>query len=237
MLKVGTITILEKQIEILRLAGIDDIVVVKGFAEHQISIEGVRYYIDEEHCHNMVYSLFCAEQEIEGDVIISYGDILYEISVIKELMEAQKGDVMVVTDLLWKEYFCERFPLPYNEAESLKYDLYGNITDIGRSSPDPKDVQAQYIGLIKLTRAGSKIFRDKYATARLIFSQKTWLRERIFENIYMTDFLQFLIDEGINIKSIPINHGWLEFDTVTDYEKVLSWIENRRILHYCDIGL
>ena len=38
------------------------------------------------------------------------------------------------------------------------------------------------------------------------------------EKSYLTDFLQALIAEGCNLKAIPINGGWLELDSINDYD-------------------
>ncbi|MFZ5902754.1 MAG: NTP transferase domain-containing protein [Chloroflexota bacterium] len=226
MLQLGNRSILEHQISILRSGGINDIVIVKGFAEDKIQIPDIRYYVNNEHgITNMVYSLFCAEPEIDGELLISYGDILYGTNVLHKLLNASGSEVYVIVDKLWKSYYQERFGNPFDEAESLRLNPDGLIIDIGRSHPNFIDVQAQYIGLIKLSASGSKVFREKYHVARSRYSSKEWLRGRIFEKAYMTDFLQYLIDERINLQAVPIEHGWLEFDTEEDYEKVQDWIK------------
>src|SRR5450755_634768 len=104
LLKIGGLSLLERQIETFRRLGIHDIVVVKGFAAEKILIEGVRYYIDEKHRYNMVYSLFCAEPEIHGDVIISYADIIFEDSVLQSLLNAFSHDITVTVDTRWEDY-------------------------------------------------------------------------------------------------------------------------------------
>ena len=42
--------------------------------------------------------------------------------------------------------------------------------------------------------------------------------ESNLHNIYMTDFLQSLINEGNKVKPVFINSGWLEFDQVSDLD-------------------
>ena len=37
-----------------------------------------------------------------------------------------------------------------------------------------------------------------------------------FRNLYMTSFLQSLIDSGKPIRAVCINGGWIEVDTVND---------------------
>ena len=214
---------MERQIEVLRRCGIDDIIVVKGYAAQRIDLPDIRYYVNEEYAHtNMVYSLFCAEPELEGDVIVSYADILFERRILDTLLQATY-DISVVADLLWEEYYRARFQDPFREAESFVYDSGGRILDIGRGQPAPSDVQAQYIGLIKLSSKGSRIFREMYHRTRHQYWDKYWLRGRIFQKAYMTDFLQALIDEGVPVYAILVKHGWLEFDTVADYEQVIKW--------------
>ena len=39
-----------------------------------------------------------------------------------------------------------------------------------------------------------------------------------FEKSYLTDFLNSMINENIEINAIPINNGWLELDTISDYK-------------------
>lgn len=235
LLPLGRYSILERQINTLRLAGINDITVVKGFAADKITLNGVKYYVNPNFNYNMVYSLFCAEPEIEGDIIISYGDIIYETKILSQLLSFPKCDVAVIIDKLWKNYFEQRTPLPFEEAESLIMDRDEAILNIGEKNPKPADVQGQYIGLIRLSSNGSKLFKEMYHQAKAIYWDKPWLRTRIFQNIYMTDYLQFLIDMGIKVQAVPIEHGWLEFDTVQDYHMVLEWIKEGSINKYCKL--
>ena len=39
-----------------------------------------------------------------------------------------------------------------------------------------------------------------------------------FEKSYMTDFLQGLINSNFNLKAVIIENGWLELDSINDYE-------------------
>ena len=233
LLEIGGMTILERQIRTFRRSGISDIVVVKGFAAEKILFKGVRYYIVDEYRYNMVYTLFCAEPEIHGDVIISYADILFEDSVLQTLLKAPPYDIAVVVDTLWEEYYRERCAKPFEEAESLICDTDGRILEIGGSHPVPADVQAQYIGLIKLSDNGSKVFQQTYHRAKARYWGKPWQRGRIFQKVYMTDFLQALIDDGIPVHAVPIQHRWLEFDSVSDYEKVLEWLAQGTLDRFC----
>lgn len=220
-------TIIETQIDLFRKHGIQNIVVVKGYLEHLVKIDDVRYYVDQDQ-FNMLHTLFCAETELTGDVIVSYGDILFEDFVLFRLL-SDAHDISVVVDQDWESYFRARFDDPYLEAESLILDPAYRIVEIGDPRPSPEKVQAQYIGLIKLSEKGCKIFRNIYRSAKDTHSGKRWQRSAVFEYAYMTDMLQAIIDSGFAIYGVPIHHGWLEFDTVNDYENYLEWVTDGRL--------
>ena len=48
----------------------------------------------------------------------------------------------------------------------------------------------------------------------------------------MTDFLQGLIDSGNELKSIPIENGWLELDTIDDYKLYTDENLNKKITEF-----
>ena len=56
----------------------------------------------------MVETLFCAREKINNSTIISYGDIIYEESVIKKLIE-NTDDISLIVDKNWKDYWSMRF--------------------------------------------------------------------------------------------------------------------------------
>lgn len=235
LLEIGGKSILERQIETFRKMSIGDIVIVKGYAQERINIKGVRYYINENYAHtNMVYSLFCADKEIKGDVIISYGDILFEDRVLDSILSAQTGEIQVAVDIGWEEYYQQRFEKPYEEAESLILDK-DRILDIGRRNAPASDIQAQYIGLIRLSDRGCQAFLNTYKHAKEQYSNRPWKRGRTLEEAYMTDFLQALIDDGVPVYAVAIRHGWLEFDTPSDYELVLSWFASGKLDKFCSL--
>ena len=65
-------TLIERQIELYRACGINDIIIVCGYAKDKISYKGVKYYTNEEYKDtNMVVSLLAAKEEFDDDIIIS----------------------------------------------------------------------------------------------------------------------------------------------------------------------
>ncbi|MFH1423808.1 MAG: sugar phosphate nucleotidyltransferase, partial [Candidatus Nealsonbacteria bacterium] len=79
LLKIGDKTIMERQLEALRLCGITDSTVIRGYQGNKINFAGIKYYENTNYQNNNILnSLFCAEPEMNGDFIASYSDILYD---------------------------------------------------------------------------------------------------------------------------------------------------------------
>jgi len=131
LVELGGRPILDWQIDVMHSCGIKDIVVVKGYQADKIVREDVRYYINHDYdTTNMVMTLWCAKDELEGEVVISYGDIVYTEDVLKRLVMAPY-DISVVVDLDWQKYWQKRFADPLQDAEAFKMDAQGKIRVIG----------------------------------------------------------------------------------------------------------
>ena len=167
----------------------------------------------------MVETLFCAKEELSESVIISYGDIIFEEKILEKLIQCE-DDFAVVIDKNWKKYWKMRFQDPLNDAESLKIDNNGFITNIGQKVDNSNEIEGQYIGLMKIKKNAIKNLKEFYESKKI--ESKIGinpLNEKIpFEQSFMTDLIQGLIDSDNKIKAVPISGGWLELDTIDDYQ-------------------
>ena len=221
MVKLFDKTILENQIDTFHSCGITDIIIVTGYCSESIRIPNIKYYKNENFdSTNMIESLFCAKSELDENVIISYGDIIFEGKNL-DLLINSKEDISVVIDKKWKEYWFTRMDDPIKDVESLKLDSNGYITNIGNPVKNIDEIEGQYIGLMKFQNEGLKIMKEFYKKTREQ-AKETGINplnpDISFKKSYITDFLRGLIDEGQKIKAIPIEKGWLELDTYQDYK-------------------
>ena len=73
MLMFGDKTLLQRQLEVLRGCGINDISVVRGFKKEKINYDGLKYFENNDYQNNNILnSLFYAEETIHGNVIINF---------------------------------------------------------------------------------------------------------------------------------------------------------------------
>ena len=214
-------SILQWQLDVLNYFNIKDISVVKGYLQDQINLSNIHYFQNSNYNQtNMVETLFCAREKLFDDVIISYGDIIFEKNVFKKLSDSE-DDISLIIDKNWEKYWKLRFDNPLDDAESLTIDQNGYITDIGQKTTQLEMVQGQYIGLMKFQNEGVKFLKNFYDNAKeLSTKSKNPLNPNLpFEKSFMTDLLRAMINNGYKIRSIPISNGWLELDSYDDFIK------------------
>lgn len=227
MLKFQGKTIIQRQIELYRKCGIEDIMVVKGFSGEKIDYEGVTYYTNEDYANtNMVESLMAARSEFTEDVIVSYSDVLFSEAMLRAMMEAP-GDFLVAVDSAWKEYWQARYGRVDFDTESLTIDGDNRITSLGLEDPPLERIDARYIGLLKFSHRGLKSMERVMEKAYMLGEDKPWQQSgKPVRKAYMTDLLQALIEEKEPVKAVCFQHGWIEFDTNEDYETASGWAED-----------
>jgi choline kinase len=210
-------SLIERQIATLRAGGVGDIVIATGYLAEQLCLPGTRQVHNADWADtNMVETLFRAEAEFGGDLIVAYGDIVYEPRVLEQLL-ASPHDVSVVVDRQWRRYWEARFADPLVDAETLKMNGDGHILDIGNKATSIEEIEAQYIGLMRFKRSGVDAMRA--ARERFRHQHRDWMDKRPIEKAYMTDLLNEMILAGNTVHAIPIDGGWLEFDTTDDFHK------------------
>ncbi|OGN29998.1 MAG: hypothetical protein A3A33_01595 [Candidatus Yanofskybacteria bacterium RIFCSPLOWO2_01_FULL_49_25] len=210
-------------IDTLQAGGIDDIVIIKGYRPETISFPGVRYYENTDFATtNMVHTLMCAEKELHGDVLVCYGDIIYELGTLETVL-ASTTDIGVTADTDYWDYWSARLDKPENDVESYVIGKNGALTELGVSPCSPESAKVRYVGLIKLSPTGVEILKKVYHSR--FFDKKD----------YMTSMLQAIIDDGHRVDPIYIKRGWLEFDTVADYERVRAWDREGTLKRFINI--
>jgi len=227
MVKLNGKPLVEYQLNAMQMNEINKVNMVCGYKHEKIKYKNVSYFINKKYAEtNMVYSLFCAKEVLNSghDIIISYGDIIYSREILN-LFISSNSEINIAVDLDWQKYWEQRMDDPLQDAETLKFDKDFNIYELGKRPKSLAEIQGQYIGLIKL----------KADIAKNLFSiwddmdKKEIYDSKTFENMYMTSFLQYLIDIGVNLKAIPIHGGWAEIDTPKDIEVAEFLLNSKKI--------
>ena len=230
--------LLDWKVNLLKKYGISDIIVITGYMSEKINLKQVRFYKNNLfETTNMVETLFCAREEFDDSLLIIYGDIIFEEKILEKILKSE-DEISVVIDQNWKEYWKIRFNNPLDDAESLSLDKDGFIQNIGQKVNDIDDISGQYIGLIKFSKNSIQkilMFYDKMKEESK--NGKNPLNENLsFEKSYMTDFLQAMINSGFKIKGIPVKNGWLELDSINDYETYQKLFNSGQIQKFFNLN-
>ena len=113
-------------------------------------------------------------------------------------------------------------------AESLKIDTRGRITDIGAKVSRLDEIEAQYMGLMRFRGAG--VAAIEAARASLDAVTRPWMSVRPVRQAYMTDLLMEMILIGVDVHAVAVAGGWLEIDTVRDFEMASAMIADGSII-------
>ena len=212
--------ILDHQLNIIKKVGITKTIIITGYCKEKINYKNIEYFTNEKYdSTNMVETLFCSNKEMEDSFIVSYGDIIYEQKIL-EYLANDASDISVVVDKGWKKLWNIRSNDPINDAESLEIKN-NKITSIGQKINSLDEPCGQYIGLMKFQGKGIEYLKSTYE----ILKQKSmknngfYKKNKKFNQMYMTDLLQEIINSGFVIKPLIINGGWLEIDTINDHKK------------------
>jgi choline kinase/DNA-binding XRE family transcriptional regulator len=221
MLDFGGKTLLQRQLSSYNKCGIDDISLVRGFKKNKINYKGIKYFDNDDYKNNNILnSIFYAEEEINGNIIISYSDILFEPFIVQRALDSDH-DISVVVDIDWKNYYIDRKEHPLSEAENVIFNSNNEVVKIGKIATEKEEVHGEFIGMIKLNHRGCKIFKENFHRVKKFFWNKPFQRAKIFQKAYLTDMIQELVDIGIKVHCVVIKRGWKEIDTVEDYKKAL----------------
>jgi choline kinase len=206
--------LLDWQLEALREAGIKEIAIVTGYMREALTKRGlVEFHNTRWADTNMVSSLACAEGWLMKEpCIVSYSDIFYDSSAVESLL-ACNAPLAVTYDPNWLELWKNRFGNPLLDAETFRLTSMGTLSEIGNKPKSVKEVQGQYMGLLRISPGGWA----EIARIREDLSQE----QR--DKIHMTGMLQKIIEKNfLSIVAVPYKSKWGEIDSVNDlsiYEK------------------
>lgn len=219
LLEIGSKTIIGRELENLRACGIYDIVMVRGYQGDKINYPAIRYYENRDYQNTgILRSLFHAKDEMDGEFLFCYSDIVYTKELL-ELLLRDQSDISLVVDTDWESHYHHRYQHPISEAELVRVEG-DRITQIGKNIISPDEVYGEFIGLAKFSKKGAEILKVNYEWAIQNYKAKAFHRALSLDKAYFTDMTQELIDQRYPVCHIDIRGGWAEIDTVEDFDRV-----------------
>jgi choline kinase len=196
-------TILDLALANLSAAGLDDVVVVTGFAAERVEERaaelerrhGVRLELlfnERAEEWNNAYSLWLARESFAGGALLVNGDTVHPGSVEQTLLAARGPDVLLAVD---------REKELGEEAMKVLLTKTGALRRISKEI-EPASAAGEYIGVALIEPAAAEPLADAL--------EATWRRD---PSLYYEDGFQELADRGGEVYGVPIGTvDWVEVD-------------------------
>jgi phosphoenolpyruvate phosphomutase len=213
--------LLRRMVSTLNEEKIREIAVVRGFKKETVNLPSIDYVDNDRYMvTGEVATLACAEKFLKGDVIVSYGDILFRHYILPLLINAE-GDVVLAVDALWRE----RDPDPRSHVRDLVQgsrpfrtgyldDDAVHLTKMGREL-NADDVTGEWIGLAKLSAKGADLVKAEIAAMRADGS---------LENADMNTMFSRLVKAGADVRILYVTGHWLDVDNAADLENAQKFL-------------
>ncbi len=233
-------TILERAVGALNECTIKDIAVIRGYKKEAIALPNIRYYDNDRYEDTgELYSLFCAENELQGRTLILYGDIIFDTAILEKLLKSP-ADISIVVDVAWLDReeqrqqpvhlhpdlvslaeppgrsYLSRFVLPEGEHRVVR---------IGQQLPSDH-AHGEFIGMAMFSEKGTLALRSAYQSAKASGLTTGFHEGGSLSKASFTDLIQELIDQGHTVQAVPIFKGWMEVDSFEEYQK--AWAKIRQ---------
>jgi choline kinase len=203
----GEETVLDIALRNLRAAGLEEVVIVTGFASHRIdervaALEerfGLRItpvFNDRAEEWNNAYSLWMARERFAEGVLLINGDTVHPLSVEQTLLSSRGPDIVLALD--------DVKPLAEEEMKVL-VGADGRLERIHKQL-DPGAAHGEYMGVTLI----EPVAADGLAVAL----EATWRRD---PGLYYEDGFQEYADRGGHVGVAPIGAiEWVEIDNHAD---------------------
>lgn len=194
---VGGKAILTRQIEALEQAGISDRLVITGFGADQVeqlctgkaSCVLNPFY---EIC-NVAMHLWLVRKELSSGFVLIYDDILFEASVIKEVVSAG-NDILLVVD-----------PRTMDKEAEKVFLQNGLVKAIGKDVANPF---GEFIGVAMFS---------KHAVPALVSQLEQIARTSL--GTTFPQLIQGLVDNGLIVNVLATDRPWSDIDFPSDLEE------------------
>ena len=207
----GERSILDIALHNLAAVGLEEVVVVTGFAAHRIDerVEDLqrKYGLRIETLFNPkaeewnnAYSLWCARERFAEGVLMCNGDTVHPASVEEAVLAARGDDDLVIAVDDVKTLGEEEMKVHLSSA--------GHLDRIHKTL-EPSTAAGEYIGVTLIEPAAAEPL-----TAAL---EATWRRD---PGLYYEDGYQEYVDRGQRVDICPIGEvSWVEVDDTADLER------------------
>jgi len=210
--------ILEWGLEALAAAGVRDVCFIGGYQIDKVRADYPHLMFRHNQDwprNNILASLMHAEDLMNEPFLCAYSDILFTTTVVKRVL-ADPADIVLAVDTLWLERYQLRSHHPPDDAEKVTA-TNGRVTRIHRGI-DPRQAHGEYTGVAKFSTTGAATLKEQYQLCRARFAGLPFREAAVFEEAYLIQLFQEMIEAGVRIAHADTAGGYMEIDTQQDFD-------------------
>jgi phosphoenolpyruvate phosphomutase len=217
MVEIGGTPLLHQLAHQFRQARIKDIVVVRGYGKETVRLPDVKF-VDSDDFEGTGELMSLAETTpyLDGEVVISFGDILFRKYILNNLL-AEEHDIVAVVDGAWRDRNgSDRYhdfvltTRPY----SLEYDETPVLLTRMDPSIPREQVHGEWIGLLKASARGTRAIADSLARLQM---------RDDFRHLRFKDLFADLLESGHDLHVLYITGHWLDVDNLEDLNRAQTF--------------
>ena len=214
MLKIGGKPLLQRLVDEFKKQSINDITVVAGYKSEALDINGIELCMNDFHeSTGELYSLACARDKFNNDMVIMYGDLLFRSYILRDLLDSE-GEIVIVVDSLIDEAEISGTPdyaycsHPDDRSMFMQDVALRHVSE--KKAPDLGDPSGRWTGMMKVKARGRKWLEDALEALK---------KQADFNQLTLPDLLNYLARQGKTVNVHYINGHWLDVNSVNDIDR------------------
>ncbi len=201
-------------------AGVRELTVVTGYKADTVNFPGINTAENTDfETTGEVASLACSMDALQGECVVSYGDIMFRSHVLNQLLDCE-ADIAVVVDANWKQERAETTKRTVDLAacsHAYTGDYFDDeVSELTRldSAMNEADANGEWIGLAKFSAKGSELLRAELDNMK---------SDGSLGKASMNDLFNRLIDSGAKPQVVYITGNWLDVNDAFDLARARNF--------------
>ena len=207
LVKAGGVTLIERQIRVLREAGITDIAAVVGSQSDKVRRacgHGITYVENSRYAQtNSMYSLWLARPLLLDGFVVLNCDVLFHPVLLTDLLTARHDNALLLA-------YREAHQPPFGDEEMKVRVRCGQVVDMSKTM-DPAVADGENVGIVKFGPAGAAALVDIMDRLVAAGGLRDWA-PRAFAAFAGSHPLHVIGTRG---------YPWIEIDFPEDYQRAL----------------
>ncbi len=209
MLRVGDLTLLERQIQELKSLGVDDVTVVVGYAADRVRQAysfAVNNFVENTVFDqtNSLYSLWLARDLLSDGFVVMNSDVLFHPQMLKDLITAKYEDALLIS-------YCDDPTVAMGDEEMKVKVRGGRVVDMSKKM-DPAEADGENVGVVKFGPTGARLLVEQMNRIIANGGERDWSPKAFLEVAKLRPL------RAVSTRGYP----WTEIDFPEDFHRAVN---------------